>query len=125
MAVSSAGRATGTSGTSRTGGSTAVSSAARFAAPGPDPDADLGPSPFPGSGTCARVSSLSAPEPHTSLGDDRTRELPQIDPERPARRRSDWAEETPLDDLPTLADELLGPHDDDDDAAGGRARGGR
>ncbi|WP_190120841.1 dTMP kinase [Streptomyces inusitatus] len=47
---------------------------------------------------------------------DRTRELPQIDPEtgRP-RRRSDWAEETPLDDLPTLADELLGgPRDDED-----------
>lgn len=67
----------------------------------------------------------STPAPHTSLGDDRTRELPQVDPERPARRRSDWAEETPLDDLPTLADELLGPHDDDDDAADGRARGGR
>ncbi|MFI6691577.1 dTMP kinase [Streptomyces sp. NPDC050433] len=61
-------------------------------------------------------------------GDDRTRELPQVDPEKPARRRSDWAEETPLDDLPTLADELLGPHDDDDDpdgARGGRSRGGR
>lgn len=66
----------------------------------------------------------SASAPHTSLGDDRTRELPQVDPERPARRRSDWAEETPLDDLPTLADELLGPHDDDDDSTG-RARGGR
>jgi dTMP kinase len=34
--------------------------------------------------------------------------------QQPARRpRPDWAEETPLDDLPTLADELLGPHDED------------
>ncbi|MFI2209959.1 dTMP kinase [Streptomyces sp. NPDC020141] len=51
---------------------------------------------------------------------DRTRELPQIDPDtgRP-RRRSDWAEETPLDDLPTLADELLGTRDDEN---GGRRR---
>ncbi|MET9362200.1 dTMP kinase [Streptomyces sp. NPDC006632] len=56
-------------------------------------------------------------------GNERTRELPQIDPvtgqERP-RRRSDWAEETPLDDLPTLADELLGPHDGDEDDNGAR-----
>ncbi|MER6402226.1 dTMP kinase [Streptomyces viridosporus] len=61
--------------------------------------------------------------------EDRTRELPRIDPEgTPHRRRqrSDWAEETPLDDLPTLADELLGPHEDerhgDED---GRGRGRR
>ncbi|MFF3154732.1 dTMP kinase [Streptomyces sp. NPDC057910] len=57
-------------------------------------------------------------------GNERTRELPQIDPEtgRERRRpRSDWAEETPLDDLPTLADELLGPRDDEDD----NPRGGR
>ncbi|MGW1977240.1 dTMP kinase [Streptomyces sp. NPDC001889] len=52
--------------------------------------------------------------------DARTRELPQIDPDtgRP-KRRSDWAEETPLDDLPTLADELLGRRDDE---KGGRGR---
>ncbi|MGW5199346.1 dTMP kinase [Streptomyces spiralis] len=45
--------------------------------------------------------------------DDRTRELPQIEAEGGALRRPrpDWAEETPLDDLPTLADELLGPHE--------------
>ncbi|MFD3910677.1 dTMP kinase [Streptomyces sp. NPDC058603] len=66
-------------------------------------------------------------------GNERTRELPQVNPEahqeggqertpeRP-RRRSDWAEETPLDDLPTLADELLGPHDDGDDGDGRRRR---
>ncbi|MFG2092818.1 dTMP kinase [Streptomyces sp. NPDC048612] len=61
---------------------------------------------------------------------ERTRELPQIDPatghpvEPPQRRRPEWAEETPLDDLPTLADELLGSHDDED-ADGGRGGNGR
>ncbi|MFD6112000.1 dTMP kinase [Streptomyces yangpuensis] len=45
---------------------------------------------------------------------DRTRELPVLDDDgRPSRPRPDWAEETPLDDLPTLADELLGRHRDD------------
>ncbi|MFJ7902349.1 dTMP kinase [Streptomyces sp. NPDC096198] len=55
-------------------------------------------------------------EPRTDGADDRTRELPQLDTEgRPRRRpRPDWAEETPLDDLPTLADELLGPREDGD-----------
>lgn len=61
--------------------------------------------------------------------DDRTRELPQVDEEGALRQRprSDWAEETPLDDLPTLADELLGPHRDEDgrDEGRGRGRGGR
>ncbi|MFI1168367.1 dTMP kinase [Streptomyces sp. NPDC020801] len=61
--------------------------------------------------------------------DDRTRELPQVDADSGARRRPrpDWAEETPLDDLPTLADELLGPREDDeefdDDHGGGGGRG--
>ncbi|MBT2393141.1 dTMP kinase [Streptomyces sp. ISL-1] len=61
--------------------------------------------------------------PNAGAGEnDRTRELPQVDPDSPrGRRRSDWAEETPLDDLPTLADELLGPHDEDDND-GGRGR---
>ncbi|MFE1771683.1 dTMP kinase [Streptomyces sp. NPDC059008] len=69
-------------------------------------------------------------------GVERTRELPQVDPStgRPAqspqrsRPRPEWAEETPLDDLPTLADELLGPHpgDDADGGAGDDGdRGGR
>ncbi|MFF1914018.1 dTMP kinase [Streptomyces sp. NPDC058239] len=74
---------------------------------------------------------------------ERTRELPQVsDPhavapqpvqdhwdgqehqERRGRRpRPDWAEETPLDDLPTLADELLGDHRDDEDSGpSGRGR---
>ncbi|MFI9601513.1 dTMP kinase [Streptomyces sp. NPDC052043] len=59
-------------------------------------------------------------------GDDRTRELPQVDAEAVARRRPrpDWAEETPLDDLPTLADELLGPREDGGKFGdGGRGRG--
>ncbi|MEU9665950.1 dTMP kinase [Streptomyces bobili] len=62
--------------------------------------------------------------------EDRTRELPQVDESGAPRRRprSDWAEETPLDDLPSLADELLGPHRDDDrddDRDEGRGRGRR
>ncbi|MFE2132752.1 dTMP kinase, partial [Streptomyces sp. NPDC059466] len=60
---------------------------------------------------------------------DRTRELPQVDASGTPRRRPrpDWAEETPLDDLPTLADELLGPREDEDDEAdeGRDGRGGR
>ncbi|MFS8199032.1 dTMP kinase (plasmid) [Streptomyces sp. CWNU-52B] len=59
-------------------------------------------------------------------GRDSTRELPQVDADGVPRRRprSDWAEETPLDDLPTLADELLGPRDDEQDEGrgGGRRR---
>lgn len=52
-------------------------------------------------------------------GDDATRELPVLGEDgRPRRARSDWAEETPLDDLPTLADELLGPRRDDEDEQG-------
>ncbi|MEV5600293.1 dTMP kinase [Streptomyces sp. NPDC052299] len=59
---------------------------------------------------------------------ERTRELPQItDPhaeqQRPRRPRPDWAEETPLDDLPSLADELLGGYDDEGpESSGGRGR---
>ncbi|WP_435836788.1 dTMP kinase [Streptomyces albus] len=58
--------------------------------------------------------------------EDRTRELPQIDPAT-ARPRPSWAEDAPVDETveaedeaPTLADRLLGPHEDDaeDEAAG-------
>ncbi|NEB11176.1 dTMP kinase, partial [Streptomyces coelicoflavus] len=68
--------------------------------------------------------------PDAGAGDaqDRTRELPRIDPDQAPpsrRRRSDWAEETPLDDLPTLADELLGPHDEDETGRDDEGRGGR
>ncbi|KOG08042.1 dTMP kinase [Streptomyces viridochromogenes] len=60
-------------------------------------------------------------------GEERTREMPQVDEAGAPRRRarSDWAEETPLDDLPTLADELLGPREDEYDEDGGRGRGRR
>ncbi|MFD3498832.1 dTMP kinase [Streptomyces sp. NPDC058676] len=61
--------------------------------------------------------------------EDRTREMPQVDESGVPRRRarSDWAEETPLDDLPTLADELLGPRGDEeaDEGRGRRGRGRR
>ncbi|MFF9569429.1 dTMP kinase [Streptomyces sp. NPDC014685] len=74
----------------------------------------------------------SAPEGEN----ERTRELPQIgdpqaaqgrweDEQRSRRPRPDWAEETPLDDLPTLADELLGDRRDLDDGDQGRSGRGR
>ncbi|MFJ3276489.1 dTMP kinase [Streptomyces sp. NPDC086776] len=68
---------------------------------------------------------------------ERTRELPQFSDQHGAphaaeerqprgrRPRPDWAEETPLDDLPTLADELLGDHDSDDEDPGTSGRGRR
>ncbi|MEU9289340.1 dTMP kinase [Streptomyces sp. NPDC048275] len=66
------------------------------------------------------------PAPGPDGTSDRTRELPQVDADGAPRRRprSDWAEETPLDHLPTLADELLGPREDDDPDEGrdGRRR---
>ncbi|MFE1442807.1 dTMP kinase [Streptomyces sp. NPDC058739] len=70
------------------------------------------------------------PEAGPGAAQDRTRELPQVDEEGAPRRRprSDWAEETPLDDLPSLADELLGPREDenrDDDPGRGRRGRGR
>ncbi|SEO42186.1 dTMP kinase [Actinacidiphila rubida] len=58
---------------------------------------------------------------------ERTRELPAVRPGEPgsaeprrARPRPEWAEETPLDDLPSLADELLGRRDEGEPPAGGR-----
>lgn len=54
---------------------------------------------------------LFRPEDEASAGNERTREMPS--PSAARRPRPHWAEATPLDDLPTLADELLGPHDDD------------
>ncbi|MEV0035793.1 dTMP kinase [Streptomyces sp. NPDC050804] len=71
------------------------------------------------------------PAPPADGGNERTRELPQFPPQGSAegepeqqrpRRRSDWAEETPLDDLPSLADELLGPHEGDDETDSRRRR---
>ncbi|MCX5091895.1 dTMP kinase [Streptomyces sp. NBC_00365] len=67
------------------------------------------------------------PESRPAEAADRTRELPQVDAEGAPRRRPrpDWAEETPLDDLPTLADELLGPRDEDEPDDGREGRSGR
>ncbi|MGW3494001.1 dTMP kinase [Streptomyces sp. NPDC001020] len=64
------------------------------------------------------------PAPRPDGAEDRTRELPQMDREGHSSRRPrpDWAEETPLDDLPTLADELLGPRDDDRNDGWGHGR---
>ncbi len=88
--------------------------------------------PVRGDGSADRVPpgyfrDEAAPTARPDGTEDRTRELPQIDAEgAPRRRRSDWAEETPLDDLPSLADELLGPHDEEqDEGRGRRGRGGR
>ncbi|MGW0602761.1 dTMP kinase [Streptomyces sp. NPDC002640] len=55
---------------------------------------------------------------------DATRELPQVGAEGDPRdrQRSDWAAQTPMDSLPSLADELLGPYDDGDDGKGRRGR---
>ncbi|MFJ5549294.1 dTMP kinase [Streptomyces sp. NPDC093225] len=65
-------------------------------------------------------------EAPTAGGNDRTAELPVPDASgRAGRPRPAWAEETPLDDLPTLADELLGPRgagDEGDEPEGGRGR---
>ncbi|MEV7724426.1 dTMP kinase [Streptomyces sp. NPDC087917] len=50
-----------------------------------------------------------------AAGNDVTRELPVLgDDGRPRRAPSDWAEATPMDDLPTLADELLGSRRDEE-----------
>ena len=50
---------------------------------------------------------------------ERTREMPAVNPEAGGdatgnlpRARYDWAEETPLDNLPSLTDELLGSRDE-------------
>ncbi|SCK45666.1 thymidylate kinase [Streptomyces sp. WMMB 714] len=61
--------------------------------------------------------------------EERTREMPPPPPpaepeaRRSSRPRPDWAEETPLDDVPSLADELLGAGEDDDEDGRKRRRG--
>ncbi|MGA5702090.1 dTMP kinase [Peterkaempfera bronchialis] len=67
-------------------------------------------------------SWLWRPDPQAPAGEqpvERTREMPAVGPEalaapgdRPSRPRPDWAEETPLDDLPSLTDRLLGPREE-------------
>ncbi|MFC1410752.1 dTMP kinase [Streptacidiphilus sp. N1-12] len=67
---------------------------------------------------------------------ERTTEMPIVEqnppaPPRAAGGRYDWAEETPLDDLPSLTDELLGSRDEwsqwdaGDDETGGKGRKGK
>ncbi|WP_377270096.1 dTMP kinase [Peterkaempfera sp. SMS 1(5)a] len=81
--------------------------------------------------------------PHAESPAERTREMPAVDPEataapeepaQPSRPRRDWAEETPMDDLPSLTDRLLGSreeweqwqqHDGDADSGQDRGRRGR
>ncbi|MFE5489213.1 dTMP kinase [Streptomyces virginiae] len=98
---------------------------------GSDPRGGSGSGSAGGSGSGGRAHSATRPtarRPEEDPADrvpsgifrdasnDRTRELPVVDDDgRPRRPRPDWAEETPLDDLPTLADELLGRHRDDED----------
>ncbi|MER5178924.1 dTMP kinase [Streptomyces sp. NPDC002896] len=97
---------------------TAVLPPVRDAGPGEAPADRVPPGFF-------RDERPAGPQPDGSI--DRTHELPRVEAEgRTGRSRSDWAEETPLDDLPTLADELLGPHEDpdgDDGERWGRGRG--
>ncbi|MEV4191112.1 hypothetical protein, partial [Streptomyces toxytricini] len=54
--------------------------------------------------------------------DDMTRELPLLDEAgRPRSGRPSWAQDASEDDdIPTLADELLGPRDDAEDEENGR-----
>ncbi|MFC5665044.1 dTMP kinase [Kitasatospora misakiensis] len=61
--------------------------------------------------------SGTAPRPApTDRPVESTRELPAVDPQQPPaadpRPRPEWAEETPLDDLPSLTDTLLGSRDE-------------
>ncbi|MFG3025203.1 dTMP kinase [Streptomyces sp. NPDC048254] len=77
-----------------------------------------------------RDERAGGPDGNPDGSEGRTRELPQVDDDGTARRqrpRPDWAEETPLDDLPSLADELLGSYEDEefDDGRGRRGRGRR
>jgi dTMP kinase len=77
----------------------------------------------------APTAELPAPQPGTARDDDPADRVPPWlfrpqdgtrETSSPAARRPrpEWAEETPLDDLPSLADELLGPHDEGDEPRG-------
>ncbi len=61
-----------------------------------------------------RPHDTGAPQPPAPPV-ERTRQMPVVDPNAPAPQhggRYDWAEDTPLDDLPSLTDELLGSRDE-------------
>lgn len=78
------------------------------------------PAPEPGAAPEEETTVLPAVPPDEDTAEvpqvERTRELPQVPAGDggSARPRPEWAEETPLDDMPTLADELLGSRDDED-----------
>ncbi|MEE1941401.1 dTMP kinase [Streptomyces sp. TRM 70361] len=105
---------------------TVVIPQARPGQPARDPDADE-------TAVLPQVQPPAPPAPPVPDEVERTKELPQVDQEGRPRRRPEWAEETPLDDLPTLADELLGPQQgltgddtaDPDGPAGEDGRRGR
>ncbi|MEU7063797.1 dTMP kinase [Streptomyces sp. NPDC046161] len=92
----------------------------RPAGPGRAPSAPSGSAAPSASRPTARHSQESPadrvpPDVFRDAGNDVTRELPALDEDgRPRRAPSEWAETTPLDDLPTLADELLGSRPDDE-----------
>ncbi|MET7289063.1 dTMP kinase [Streptomyces sp. NPDC005573] len=106
------------------GGDSEVTAELPFApAPAADETAVL--PPVRGDGTAGRVPPGFFRDERPA---DRTGETPRPDADgRPRRPRPDWAEETPLDDLPSLADELLGSYDEGeyggDEDQGRRGRG--
>lgn len=109
----------------RDGGPTASGAAPADAASGAAPADRVPPWLF-------REDDSAGASPSGPSADERTRELPQVPPQQSPtpeagrrRPRPSWAEETPLDDLPSLADELLGPHDDSYDSYESGSRGRR
>ncbi|MFE7588020.1 dTMP kinase [Kitasatospora sp. NPDC057512] len=63
--------------------------------------------------TEGRTEGRAAQAPGRAEPVDSTRELPVVGAEPAAERpRPEWAEETPMDDLPSLTDTLLGSHDE-------------
>ncbi|MFC4495310.1 dTMP kinase [Streptomyces ovatisporus] len=81
-------------------------------------------------GSPGRQDEETTQLPRVHADEERTREMPsppaEPDARRSSRPRPDWAEETPLDDVPSLADELLGTGEDDEEDSGRkRRRGGK
>ncbi|OIJ96708.1 dTMP kinase [Streptomyces sp. MUSC 14] len=103
------------------------------AAPGAADETAVLPPVTPGAVDETAVLPSVRPGARPDGSEDRTREMPQLDADGTPRRRPrpDWAEETPLDDLPSLADELLGSYDEreygdrDEEQGGSRGRGRR
>lgn len=81
---------------------------------------DAGPADRVPRGGLSRDARDALTEPEGA--NDRTREPPQLDADGKPKRRPTGPRETPLDDLPTLADELLGSYDDEGEDGGRRRR---